>query len=224
MIKRMMEDTETRQNKTESKEPLLHYLPEKQPYSWRERLSRNLALSGMLVLTIVAVRNAQLPSGETVLTGVQNIIDQSWGDGLGKISFVSRFFPESMAVFFEGDAAGLLTAPCSGSLSHAWNAGEPYLGYESAGDGRIYAPLSGQVMSLAHGNDEEKIVRIRGQDGLEVICYALREIYVREGDQVTEKSCIGCGDARGQVLIEVKRNGLPIDPSGMMAPRSEAGL
>jgi hypothetical protein len=76
------------------------YLPSDQP-RWGERLARNLALAGMLAITIAAMRNAELPTGTTVLTAVQQMIDNEWDDHLGKISFVGRFLPETVAVFFE---------------------------------------------------------------------------------------------------------------------------
>ena len=56
MIKKISENI-GHQNDQEIK---LQYFPEKPKFSWRERLARNLALSGMLVLTIVAVKDAQI--------------------------------------------------------------------------------------------------------------------------------------------------------------------
>ena len=88
MIKKISENI-GHQNDQEIK---LQYFHEKPKFSWRERLARNLALSGMLVLTIVAVKDARLPSGKTILTGVQQMVDQNWDDNLGKISFVSNLF------------------------------------------------------------------------------------------------------------------------------------
>lgn len=37
------------------------------------KLTRNLALSALMLIGIVSVRNAQLPSGETLLTAAQNL-------------------------------------------------------------------------------------------------------------------------------------------------------
>lgn len=220
MIKKISENI-GHQNDQEIK---LQYFPEKPKFSWRERLARNLALSGMLVLTIVAVKDARLPSGKTILTGVQQMVDQNWDDNLGKISFVSNLLPESVAVFFESDFAPALIAPCFGQLSHSWQENEPYLGYQNGKDGMVYALASGQVMSIANGNAEEKIIRIRHDAGYEAVFYQLREVSVKEGDLVTENSCIAQTDPGAEFYVEVRKNGLPIDSGHMILPRGEEAL
>ncbi len=187
---------------------------------WGEKLARNFAFAGILTLMIVGVRNAQLPTGETVLTAVQEMIDANWDSGLGKISFVSSLLPESMAVFFESDLQAELTAPCFGPIMHAWSEAEPYLGY-SAANGNVYAVSPGQVMSVAHGLDEERVVRVRHEDGLESLYYNLGSVSVREGDEVTAQSCLGTALAGKQALVEVRRAGRPIDPTDLLTLRRE---
>ena len=127
---------------------------------WGENLARNCAFAGILTLMVVSVRNAELPTGQTVLTAVQQMIDANWDSSLGKISFVSNLLPESMAVFFESDLQAELTAPCFGSVIHAWSETEPYLGY-NADNGSVYAVSAGQVMSVAHGLEEERVEQVR---------------------------------------------------------------
>ena len=188
--------------------------------SWGEKLARNCAFAGILTLMVVGVRNAQLPSGQTVITAVQQMIDANWDSSLGKISFVSNLLPESMAVFFESDLQAELTAPCFGSVIHAWSETEPYLGY-NADNGSVYAVSAGQVMSVAHGFNEEQIIRIRHQDGLESLYYNLGRVNVKEGDQVTKDTCLGATVNNMDPTIEVRRAGIPIDPTGIMHERSE---
>lgn len=197
----------------------LEFLPPTPKLRFGERLARNLALAGMLVLAVTAVRNAQLPSGRTVLTAVQNMIDANWDESLGKISFVSNLFPETVSVFFASSPQAELTAPCFGTLAHAWTMGEPYLGY-AATDKMVYALSAGQVMSQAHGPGEERILRVRQEDGLEVLYYNLAEIAVEEGDSVTEKTCLGQALENAQVVVEVRRDGRAIDPTALIHPRS----
>lgn len=188
--------------------------------SWGEKLARNFAFAGILTLSVVAVRNAELPTGKTVLTAVREMIDANWDGSLGKISFVSNLLPESMAVFFETDLHTELTAPCFGEAVHAWSEEEPYLGY-GAGNGKVYAVSAGQVMSVAHGLEEERVVRVRHEDGLESLYYNLASVNVREGDEVSAQTCIGTALAGKQALLEVRRAGRPIDPAPFLRPRGE---
>ena len=186
---------------------------------WGERLARNVALAGLLMVTVAAMRNAELPSGGTVLTAVRQMIDGEWdGGALGKISFVGSFLPETVAVFFETAPDAALTAPCFGSLSHAWTAEEPYLGYDSQ-DKRVYAVAPGQVMSLYHGPEEEYILRVRHDDGLETMYYALASVFVSEGDAVSVRTCLGRALPEG-VVIEVRRAGRAIDPTALITERT----
>ncbi len=194
----------------------INYLPSDKSH-WGERLARNLALAGMLVITIAAMRNAELPSGATVLTAVRQMIDGEWDDHLGKISFVGRFLPETVAVFFESAPDAELAAPCFGSLTHAWTEQEPYLGYEGE-DKRVFAVAAGQVMSVSHGPDEEFILRVRHEDGLETMYYNLSSYAAAEGDMVTPGTCLGEA-LPGGVFIEVRRAGRAIDPTGLIMPR-----
>ena len=199
-------------------QPEITYLPSDRP-RWGERLARNVALAGLLMVTVAAMRNAELPSGGTVLTAVRQMIDGEWdGGALGKISFVGSFLPETVAVFFESAPDAALTAPCFGSLSHAWTAEEPYLGYASQ-DKRVYAVAPGQVMSVYHGPEEEYILRVRHDDGLETMYYALASIFVSEGDAVSASTCLGQALPEG-VVIEVRRAGRAIDPTDLIADRA----
>ena len=213
MIKRM----EGEAPKDQREQPEITYFPPDQP-RWGERLARNLALAGMLVITIAAMRNAELPTGATVLTAVQQMIDGEWDDHLGKISFVGRFLPETVAVFFESAPDAELTAPCFGALTHPWTEQEPYLGYEGE-DKRVFAVAAGQVMSVSHGPDEEYILRVRHDDGLETMYYALASVTVSEGDAVSASTCLGQALSGGAV-IEVRRTGRAIDPTDFITARA----
>lgn len=210
MIKRM-------EGEAPKEQAEISYLPSDQP-RWGERLARNLALAGMLMITIAAMRNAELPTGATVLTAVQQMIDGEWDDHLGKISFVGRFLPETVAVFFESSPDAELTAPCFGSLTHTWTEKEPYLVYEGE-DKRVFAVAAGQVMSVSHGPDEEYILRVRLEDGLETMYYNLASIAALEGDMVTSGTCLGEA-LPGGAVIEVRRAGRAIDPTGFLADRA----
>ena len=164
-----------------------------------DHLTRNLALSGMLILAVAAVRGAGLPNGQTVQAAVRQLTDPSWDESLGKIT--------------------ARTAPCFGAVTHAWSEGEPYVGY-SAVDRNVFAAADGQVMSLAHGVEEEYVIRIRHENGLETLYYGLAEALVREGDPVTDQTCLGYALSPDGVFIEVMRSGRADDPTGLLLPRS----
>ena len=142
---------------------------------------------------------------------------------LYKISFVSNLFPETVSVFFDASDAPSLTAPCFGTLVHPWQEKEPYLGYQSA-DGRVYSASAGQVMSLAHGMNNERILRIRHENGTETFYYHLGNTYVKEGDTVTGNTCIGHAMENMDVILEVRKNGVPVDPAPWIRARSEEAL
>ena len=203
---------------TESCESGLEYLSAEKP-SFGEKLTRNLALAGMLIISLSAVRNAKLPAGQTVLAAVKSMVETDWDQNLGKISFVGNFFPESVSVFFQSSTDASLTAPCFGNITHAWSKDEPYLGYWSKNE-EVYAMADGQVMSIAHGNDEEKIVRILHDNGLECLYYDLALLHVQEGDRVTENTCIGKRMTGKQAIVDVRREGLSIDPTLLLQERT----
>ena len=198
----------------------LTYIDNKPKFA--DHLARNLALAGMLVLVVAAVRNARLPTGQTVLTAVQDMIETDWDESLGRISFVSRLFPDTVSVFFESPVEADWLSPCMGNVAHAWRKEEPYIGYE-AEDRRVYAAASGQVMSLAHGEGEEWILRVRHEDGLETIYYGLASVNVREGDAVTVDTCLGQALSGRQVILSARRAGRDFDPSSLLSPRAGGG-
>jgi len=184
-----------------------------------EKLARNMALAGMLLLAVVSVRSERLPSGQTVSAAVHQLLDPDWEEKLGRISFVSSILPESVAVFFENAPSVPLSAPCFGDISHAWTSDEPYLAY-SLRDQHVFAASDGQVMSLAHGYDDGVVLRLRHEDGYETLYYGLSDVNVQEGEKVTAQTCLGCFSGSESGAFEVRRFGLPVDPSGMLKQRS----
>lgn len=219
----MIRPTIIREGEAEEKKdgsPLRYEKPPEK-LRWGERLARNMALAGILMLTAVAMRNAALPTGQTVIAAVQEMIQADWDQSLGRISFVSSLLPETVAVFFEPEPQVSFSAPCFGEIVHAWRAEEPYLGYSAHG-GPVYAIGKGQVMSVAHGLAEEMILRLRHEDGLESMYYNLASVQVREGDAVDTETCLGRALPDSEALVEVRRAGRAIDPTGLIAPRTEA--
>lgn len=201
----------------------LEYLPQEPKPSFLEKLARNAALAGMLLIAVTALRSEQLPSGRSVLTAVQEMLEPPpWDETLGRIEFVSNLFPETVSVFFDSPAAYSLRAPSAGALCHAWSEDEPYLGYQPGADGRVYALADGQVMSLSYGPDGEKVLRIRHRDGLETLYYNLESVETAEGDAVAQGTCIGWLMESKEAAVEVRREGRSVDPTAWIQPLPEA--
>ncbi|MEG1775609.1 MAG: hypothetical protein RR367_03835, partial [Clostridia bacterium] len=133
-----------------------------------DKLIRNLAVVGGLLLTLVAVKNADTPQSQSVFSALQDSVHMEWDESLGKLSFVNSYLPESLqAVWSERESVTVL-APMVGETVHAWSEAEPYLELQSAvTDVRVAA--DGEVMSIAHGMGEERIVRVRHDDETESI-------------------------------------------------------
>lgn len=212
-------DPSPQPNETEMQEKnTLEYIKPDRSLHAFDKLSRNAALAALMLLAIVSIRNAQLPSGQTLLTAAQTILDPEWDETLGKIDFVGHFFPETVSVFFETDVEKYrLITPCINErLVHSWSENEPYLGYDSSDDSIVRAVGDGQVMSLAHGTEEENIVRVRQEDGLEVLYYNLATLSIQEGDEVKQGQAIGSALAEKETAIEVRRNGISVNPTAWM--------
>ncbi len=189
----------------------MRYVPPDKPRAG-ERLSRNCAIVGLALLFLLGVRNAELPSGETIMTAVRDITNADWTDGLGRITFVSALFPETVSVFFEQPPA--LSTPCMGQRTHAWRWDEPYLAYDT--DGAVKAALDGTVTAIGHGDGEERIVRVRHSNGYETVYYNLETTPVSIGDTVSAGDVIGI-PLDNAVFFELKRDGISIDPAPHMA-------
>lgn len=177
-----------------------------------DRLSRDLAVSALLLLFLVSVRNAELPGGETLLTAAKGLTEGEWDETLGRISFVGHFLPETVAVFLEDQPAASLALPCNGPLVHAYSADEPYLGYAS-GDGNVSCVAAGEVMAVSHGLEDELIVRVRQEDGLETLYYNLEKTSLSEGDSLKSGQAVGKLLNESPAIIEVRKNGRSIDPT-----------
>lgn len=187
------------------------------------RLTRNLALCALMLLTVVSVRNNRLPDGQTVLSAVQSAAEGNWDTTLGKISFVSNLLPETVSVFFDTAPASALALPCTGEMVHSFTSDEPYLSYASA-DGKVYCMAGGEVMAVAHGMEEERILRLRQDDGLEALYYNLLDCLWQEGDRMEAGQTVGNLMPGNQAVIEVRKNGVALDPSSLFQSRNDPAL
>lgn len=179
-----------------------------------ERLTRNVALCALLLLTVVSVRG-QLTGEQTVLAALQQNIGRDWDESIGKLTFVSALFPETALVFSQSARGTTLVAPCFSALKTPFSAQTPYLAYDNE-NCAVYPCAGGTVMSLAHGNNEERILRLRHADGLETLYYNLARTHVTEGDLVDTNTVLGTTLLGEDLILEARVDGVTVDPAQYM--------
>ncbi|MEG0743017.1 MAG: M23 family metallopeptidase, partial [Clostridia bacterium] len=97
---------------------------------------------------------------------------------------------------------------------------EPYLELQSAvTDVRVAA--DGEVMSIAHGMGEERIVRVRHDDETESIYGNLLVCYAEVGDRVYAGDIIARVPDDVPLAFELRRDGRSINPEGLLMPHKE---
>ena len=71
----------------------------------------------------------------------------------------------------------------------------------------------GEVMSISRTSEGALSMRIRHDHGLESIYYHLSEVFCREGDTVKEGDTIASIMENENLLLDVRKDGLSVDPS-----------
>ena len=175
------------------------------------KLTRNTAFLMLLLVCLASIHNQQLPDGRTVLTAVQSTVDQEWDESLGRITFVDNMMPQTLSVFFQEEETYSLSLPCNGTLVHLWETHAPYVSFNTAGS--VLAIADGEVMSLSHDSTDQLSLRIRHENGLESVYYHLASTPLREGDMVGTGEAIGSLQEGHNLVLDVRRNGLSIDPA-----------
>lgn len=183
--------------------------------SFAERLTRNVAVAAALLLCVVAVRNASSPETVDVFQAIQQSMTLDLNESIGKLTFVSNLLPETALVFWNSSPTISVMAPVQGDIVHVWHEAEPYIALMGASED-VRAAADGEVMNIAHGDGEERIIRIRHDNGLETMYGNLEESLVSEGDQVYEGDIIGNTIKSQPVLFELRQDGRSIDPTYLM--------
>jgi len=181
-----------------------------------DQLVRNLAVVGGLVLVVIAVRNSTIPQAQSVFGAIQESAGMQWDESIGKLSFVNTLLPEEIQEVWSDNAnAKEILMPLNGEVVHAWSANEPYL--LIAGDLQtVYAADDGEVMAIAHGLDEELILRVRHEDNTESIYGNMSNVTVTEGDRVTAGEPLGTVRSAQPLAFELRENGRSVDPARRM--------
>lgn len=178
-----------------------------------DSLVRNLAVVGGLVLVVIAVRNSSLPEAQSVFSALQEGTTMQWDESVGKLSFVNRLLPEEIQeVWNETPDVVSVYAPMNGSVVHAWSQEEPYLLIQGNLPD-VHVSADGEVMSIAHGMEEERIVRIRHGDDTETVYGNLDACIVEVGDQVLTGDLLGQVRQDQPLAFEILVEGRSVDPT-----------
>ena len=199
-------------------------LPPRQGWGKRllraDKLVRNLAVVGAMLLTVVAVKNAGSPNAQSVFGALQASTDMEWDESLGKLSFVGGILPEGIQAVWSEREAITVFEPVSGETVHAWSQSEPYMAFMSQVRD-VRAVADGEVMSVAHGLEEERILRVRHDDATESIYGNLLNCYAQEGDRVYAGDVIATTIEGKPLIFELRRDGRSINPEGLLEPLAQ---
>lgn len=200
-------------------------LPQREK-GWRafvspEALTKNLALLGCLSLVVLALQTAGAgEDGVTVFSSLQSGLTAAWEEDIGKLSFVSELLPPEIREVWNPTPVVAVTAPLAGDTVHTWSAKEPYLEIASTVSD-VRAAAAGEVMSIAHGPEEERILRLRHTDGSESLYGNLAECFVEVGDSVESGEVIAALLAEKPLAFELRLDGRSVDPASVMRPIGE---
>lgn len=183
-----------------------------------EALLKNLAVSSALVLCAVTLRAGTLPTlndaTDVIMTAAtdHSLLD----DQLGKLSFVSALFPEAVLVFGESGTETLAMPVSGGVIVHAWSEAEPYMSWRT-NSRQVTAASAGEVIGVYHGNGDERLMQVMGNDGLACLYGNMSAVSVQTGDAVMSGDVLGELMTGSDFVFEVRRDGMSIDPAVFLA-------
>lgn len=185
-----------------------------------EQLGKNLVVVGCLFMVVVAVKNTETPQAQSVFQTLQTSAGMEWDETVGKLSFVHSLLPQQIQEVWKQEESIAVFTPVKGDVIHAWSREQPYVMIQTKVSD-VRAAADGEVMSIAHGLDEERIVRVRHDDSSEAIYGNLSSCHVEVGDRIY------AGDVFARILdgeplaFELRVDGRSIDPSGKWKPFEE---
>lgn len=202
-----------------SERATLTELPKRESWGARflriDRLIRNLAVAGALLLTVVAVKNAGAPDVQSVFSALEETAGMEWDESLGKLTFVNSLLPEELQAVWNETQSLAVFMPIDGQTVHAWTEQEPYVEFSSMVSD-VRAVADGEVMSIAHGLGEERIVRVRHDDSSESLYGNLETCYVQVGDRVSAGEIFAKLLPDAPLAFELRLDGRSVNPDGLM--------
>ncbi|MBE5794131.1 MAG: M23 family metallopeptidase [Clostridiales bacterium] len=181
-----------------------------------ENLTRNFAVVGCLALMVLAINHSGREENISVFSALKSEMTATWDNDIGKLSFVSELLPPEIREVWNPSPAANVMAPVSGQVVHAWSLQEPYLEFQCSMTD-VCSSGAGEVMSIAHGLNEERIIRIRHTDGSETLYGNLKECFVDVGSIVNGGDIIGSLLPGYPLAFELRVDGRSVDPVPCMA-------
>lgn len=181
-----------------------------------EKLTRNIAIATLALLCVVSAKDVYV-GDKTALQAVQGALQGEWDQNVGKLTYVSNFLSDSMQVFGTPSGLTALTSPVTAKAAQVFSQGAPYLVFEGAQ--AVFAAADGEVMSVAHTDDETYVVRVRHDDRTETLYYGLNSCLVAEGAEVNAGTRLGDIAKGGELAFEARLDGLPVDASAYLRER-----
>lgn len=208
---------------SESRKPTGESLPDVQWTGTTHRRSdflKNLSVASALLICIVMLRSGAHPgaasAADAVLASARQ--DSLLNEDIGKLTFVSALFPEAVLVFGEGSSHDVAMPVNASAMIHSWSDDEPYTAWTSDDTG-VYAGITGEVVGVYHGMDEELIIQITNDRQTSCIAGNLVMANVAAGDSVRKGDLIGWIDEGSYCTFEVQQDGLSLDPLTMLEGR-----
>ena len=133
-----------------------------------------------------------------------------WDESVGKLSFVNSMLPKEIQEVWSENWPIEVVVPVDGDVVQVWSQNTPYILIESK-TAEVFASADGEVMSVAHGMDEERIIRIR-HEGFETVYGNLKSSTVEVGDMIRAGEQIGVLFDDQPLAFEVRRSGRAVDP------------
>ena len=84
-----------------------------------DRLVRNFAVVGSLVLVMIAVRSSNMEETQSVFSVLQTGAGMQWDESIGKLSFVNSFLPEEIQTVWNENKEVCMYTPVNGDIMHA---------------------------------------------------------------------------------------------------------
>ncbi len=186
----------------------------------RSDFLKNLSVASALLICIVMLRSGANPRAtsatDAVLASARQ--DSLLNEDIGKLTFVSALFPEAVLVFGDSGSYDVAMPVSASGMIHSWSTDEPYTAWTSDDTG-VYAGISGEVVGVYHGMDEELIIQITDDRQTSCIAGNLVKANVAAGDSVSKGDLIGWIDQGSYCTFEVQQNGLSLDPLTMLEGR-----
>lgn len=185
-----------------------------------EKLLRNTAVACALLLTVMAMKNADLPWTQKAAAGIKQAMTMSidWDETLGRLSFVRRLVPETALVFLNMGTGNGLIRPTEGEVSHEYTDQQPWLEYSCRPAEAVCAAMKGKVTAVGQSMSGDWTILIEGDEGRETVYGYLAGVYVQTGQTVERGQQIGMAadEKNARLYFELRENGEAVNPAQRM--------